>query len=67
MNLERLKEVAKITLQEISVESGVGTSTCHNYFSNITTINSNHCVLIENAVVAIARKRILTIQEELGE
>ena len=67
MNYDKLKKVCKMTFQEISVESGVGTSTCHNYFNDISTVNAKHCIAIENAVVAVAKKRLNSIEEALNE
>ncbi len=58
MKYKKLKEALKITIQEISSESGVNTAIVHGYLSVGKGVKVERVAKIEKAIVTVARERI---------
>jgi predicted transcriptional regulator len=58
MDYKKIKNLMKISIQEISSESGITTTMVHGYLTSIKEVKIERVIKIEGAIESIARQRI---------
>ena len=63
---KQIKEIMKISISEISEESGLSTTMTHGYLQRYQSLSAERVLKTEIAIEAIARKRINKVNYLLG-
>ena len=67
MKHNRIKEIMKISIVEISAESGLSTTMTHGYLTGIKGLSAERALKTESAIEVCARQRISEVNELLGD